>query len=57
MLTQHLLKMLGKRGREGDGSGDGSTEKNEETNPSKRVKVEEDVGSKPEKKQDAVTGK
>ena len=53
--------MLGKRGREGngsgDGSGDGSTEKNEETNPSKRVKVEEDIGSKPEKKQDAVTGK
>ena len=52
--------MLGKRGREAgesDGSGEGSTKKSEETNSSKRIKVEEEGGSKLEEKQDSVTGK
>lgn len=52
--------MLGKRGRdavEGDGSGDGSKEKSEESNSSKRIKVEEEGGSRLEEKQDSVTGK
>ena len=48
--------MLGKRGREGDGSGEGSSEKNEETSSSKRMKVEEESGSKVEEKKDSVTG-
>jgi hypothetical protein len=59
-LTQHFNnKMLGKRGRdagEGGGSGEGSAEKSEETNSSKRIKVEEESGPKPEEKQGPVTG-
>ena len=53
----------GKRGRDdaGDsgGSGEGSSEKSEEANPtsSKRVKVEEESGSRSEEKHSSVTGK
>lgn len=49
--------MLGKRGREGDGSSEGSSEKNEETSSSKRIKVEEESGSRLEEKQGSVSGK
>ena len=58
-LSQHFA-MLGKRGRDageqGDGSGEGSKEKSEQTNPSKRIKVEEESGPRPEAEQAPVTG-